>query len=419
MAARQPHRGARADRSSPGRAAGESFTTAINLDVCSNSERGVARPHPRPGLLEQRLGVRVLHRQRSERVRQPGEPVHDGERLDLHRLGGDPARQHRLHGQQSQRRRPRHRVRREPLRGDRRRRHRPAVSIPAAAATTTPPRISRSSTARSPASPAAAQPAPGNPFTGPGTTRCAPPSAPAASPSDAVPGDLLVGPAQPVPLRLRPRRRLRSLLHQRRRSGHLRRGQRRERSATSAGRPGKASCAQGQVEPCSSPATVEPDRPDHRLRAQRRHSSSRRAPSSPTASGPRQYDGTYLFADGGSGDIWVMNENGGVDYDDPFATGAFGLTDMAFGFDHGGPPWSSTTPLPTGGGRAPQRSRETNGVIPVLQDRPRDRSDHPDPRLRHRQRQRRVAGAAAGDMLNGHDARRRSRSAQRRPRRVW
>ncbi|MEO6654231.1 MAG: PQQ-dependent sugar dehydrogenase [Ilumatobacteraceae bacterium] len=48
---------------------------------------------------------------------------------------------------------------------------------------------------------------------------------------------------------------------------------------------------------------------------------------------PTRYDGAYLFGDGGSGNIWLRSADGQVDYATPFATGAFGLTDMTFGFD--------------------------------------------------------------------------------------
>jgi glucose/arabinose dehydrogenase len=51
---------------------------------------------------------------------------------------------------------------------------------------------------------------------------------------------------------------------------------------------------------------------------------------------PSAYDGAYLFGDGGSGEIWMMDGNRSVDYDAPFAKGAFGLTDMTFGFDTAG-----------------------------------------------------------------------------------
>jgi len=51
---------------------------------------------------------------------------------------------------------------------------------------------------------------------------------------------------------------------------------------------------------------------------------------------PATYDGAYLFSDGGSGRIWIRDSNGSIDYGTPFATGAFGITDMTFGFDAAG-----------------------------------------------------------------------------------
>ncbi len=51
---------------------------------------------------------------------------------------------------------------------------------------------------------------------------------------------------------------------------------------------------------------------------------------------PESYDGGYFFGDGGSGAIWFMNADREVDIDAPWATGAFGLSDMAFGFDENG-----------------------------------------------------------------------------------
>lgn len=51
---------------------------------------------------------------------------------------------------------------------------------------------------------------------------------------------------------------------------------------------------------------------------------------------PSEYDGAYLFGDGGSGNIWLRTAAGAIDYGSPFATGAFGLTDMTFGFDADG-----------------------------------------------------------------------------------
>jgi glucose/arabinose dehydrogenase len=51
---------------------------------------------------------------------------------------------------------------------------------------------------------------------------------------------------------------------------------------------------------------------------------------------PAEFDGAYLFADGGFGSIWLRRADGSIDYGAPFATGAFGITDMTFGFDTDG-----------------------------------------------------------------------------------
>lgn len=45
---------------------------------------------------------------------------------------------------------------------------------------------------------------------------------------------------------------------------------------------------------------------------------------------PAEYDGAYLFADGGTGSMWILSRGGAVDYGTPFTTGVGGLADMAF-----------------------------------------------------------------------------------------
>jgi glucose/arabinose dehydrogenase len=50
----------------------------------------------------------------------------------------------------------------------------------------------------------------------------------------------------------------------------------------------------------------------------------------PNGGWPAEFDGGYLFADGGSGKIWLRRADGTVDYANPFSTGQFGLADMAF-----------------------------------------------------------------------------------------
>lgn len=51
---------------------------------------------------------------------------------------------------------------------------------------------------------------------------------------------------------------------------------------------------------------------------------------------PAEFDGDYLFGDFITGQIWLMDASGVVDYASPFATGANGLTDMTFGFTTNG-----------------------------------------------------------------------------------
>lgn len=51
---------------------------------------------------------------------------------------------------------------------------------------------------------------------------------------------------------------------------------------------------------------------------------------------PEAYDGGYLFADGGTGSIWLRTAAGTVDYAAPFATAAGGVTDMTFVQEAGG-----------------------------------------------------------------------------------
>ncbi len=51
---------------------------------------------------------------------------------------------------------------------------------------------------------------------------------------------------------------------------------------------------------------------------------------------PAQYDGGYLFADGGTGRVWLRTAAGAVDYGAPFTTTTAGIADMAFVLDADG-----------------------------------------------------------------------------------
>jgi hypothetical protein len=50
----------------------------------------------------------------------------------------------------------------------------------------------------------------------------------------------------------------------------------------------------------------------------------------PNGHWPAEYDGGYLFADAGSGNMWLRTANGNVNYATPFATNVGGIADMAF-----------------------------------------------------------------------------------------
>jgi glucose/arabinose dehydrogenase len=50
----------------------------------------------------------------------------------------------------------------------------------------------------------------------------------------------------------------------------------------------------------------------------------------PNGHWPAEFDGGYLFADAGSGNMWLRRADGSINYAAPFATGLQGIADMAF-----------------------------------------------------------------------------------------
>ncbi len=54
----------------------------------------------------------------------------------------------------------------------------------------------------------------------------------------------------------------------------------------------------------------------------------------PNGHWPAQYDGGYLFADAGTGIMWLRRADGSVDYASPFATNLGSIADMAFVTNH-------------------------------------------------------------------------------------
>jgi glucose/arabinose dehydrogenase len=93
-------------------------------------------------------------------------------------------------------------------------------------------------------------------------------------------------------------------------------------------------CPRGQNPPCAGPPAGITDPIADYPRTVGQYITA--GAFTPNGLWPAEFDGTYLFGDGGSGEIWVMQPNGAVDYTAPFATGAGGIVDMTFGFQADG-----------------------------------------------------------------------------------
>ncbi len=93
-------------------------------------------------------------------------------------------------------------------------------------------------------------------------------------------------------------------------------------------------CPAGQNPPCAGPPAGITDPITDYARANGRSFITAGA-FVPNGVWPEAYDGGYLFADGGSGEIWLRTAAGTVDYATPFATGAGGIADMAFVRENG------------------------------------------------------------------------------------
>ena len=93
----------------------------------------------------------------------------------------------------------------------------------------------------------------------------------------------------------------------------------------------EGACPQGETPPCAGPGPGITDPITSYGRSLGTYVTA--GAFVPNGLWPASYDGSYLFADGGSGRIWNRRANGSIDYDAPFATDAFGITDMTFGFD--------------------------------------------------------------------------------------
>ncbi len=87
-------------------------------------------------------------------------------------------------------------------------------------------------------------------------------------------------------------------------------------------------CPQGQVPPCAGPPAGVTDPITAYGRALGQYITA--GAFVPNGAWPAQYDGGYLFVDGGSGNMWLRRSNGAVDYNSPFATVSSSVADMAF-----------------------------------------------------------------------------------------
>ncbi|MDX2380488.1 MAG: PQQ-dependent sugar dehydrogenase [Acidimicrobiia bacterium] len=87
-------------------------------------------------------------------------------------------------------------------------------------------------------------------------------------------------------------------------------------------------CPQGQTVPCPGPPAGVTDPITAYGRGLGQYITA--GAFIPDGAWPAQYDGGYLFVDGGSGRMWLRRSNGTVDYNSPFANLTFSAADMAF-----------------------------------------------------------------------------------------
>jgi glucose/arabinose dehydrogenase len=177
-------------------------------------------------------------------------------------------------------------------------------------------------------------PAPGNPFTGPGTAQCATRGNTASTPTTACQEIFAYGLRNPYRIAFD------------RNDGASRffindvgQGTYEEVNVGQLGANygwpiREGGCTQGSTTPCAGPSPDLTDPITFYGRALGQYVTA--GTFVPNGLWPSAFDGGYLFADGGSGRMWLRQANGTVDYGAPFATGASGIADAAFGFDAAG-----------------------------------------------------------------------------------
>ncbi len=181
--------------------------------------------------------------------------------------------------------------------------------------------------------PSTGEPAPGNPLSGPGTESCRVRGNLPSTPTTAVPGALRVGTAQPVPLRLRPQHRPAAVLHQRRRArARAKRSTRAGSVATTAGRFARACVRSPRTRRARprDPGFTDPLTDYGRTVGQVITAGA----FIPNGHWPAEYDGGYLFADAGSGNMWLRRPTGPSTTPRRSPPNVGGIADMAFVTTH-------------------------------------------------------------------------------------
>ena len=178
------------------------------------------------------------------------------------------------------------------------------------------------------------QPAPGNPFTGPGTARCATRGASPSTPTNACQEIFAYGLRNPYRFAFDTNTgATRFFIND---VGQAAREEVNEGvlGANYGWNAREGQCPRGPNPPCAGPPPGVTDPLTDYPRSVGTFITA--GAFVPDGIWPAEYDGAYLFADGGTGKIFVRKANGSVDYDTPFATGADGIADMAFVPDPGG-----------------------------------------------------------------------------------
>ena len=174
-------------------------------------------------------------------------------------------------------------------------------------------------------------PAPGNPFTGAGTARCATRGNTSATPTSTCQEIYAVGLRNPYRFAFDRNDGSGRFYINDVGQGTLEEVDEGKLGANYGWPTREGNCPQGQTAPCAGPAAGLTDPITVYGRSTGRSITG--GAFVPNGLWPTDYDGGYLFGDYLSGEIWLMDDTGAVDYESPFATGANGMTDMTFGFD--------------------------------------------------------------------------------------